>query len=71
MIVTTTATVQYACYLTDEEEQKVFDYIEEHPGMTLVEAVDELWAQGEIDLYRESTESDFSTESIDAVDVGG
>lgn len=70
MIVTTTATVQYACYLTDEEEEKVLEYAEAHPNMELTEVVDELWAAGEIDLYRESTESDFSTESIDAVDVG-
>lgn len=69
MIVTTTATVQYACYLTAEEEQKVLEYVKARPDMSLTEAVDELWQQGEINLYRESTESDFSTESIDAVDV--
>lgn len=69
MIVTTTATVQYACSLTDEEEQKILEYVEAHPDMSLTDAVDELWQQGEIDLYRESTETDFSTESIDSVDV--
>lgn len=70
MIVTTTATVQYACYLTDEEEEKVLEYAEAHPNMELTEVVDELWAAGEIDLYRESVETDFSTESIDSVDAG-
>lgn len=70
MTVTTTATVQYVCYLTDEEEEKVLEYAEAHPEKTLIEVVDELWAQGEINLYRESAESDFSTESIDSVDAG-
>ena len=70
MIVTTTATVQYVCYLSDEEEQKVLEYAKAHEDMSLIDAVDELWQQGEVDLYRESVETDFSTESIDAVDVG-
>lgn len=70
MIVTTTATVQYVCYLTDEEGQKVLEYAKAHADMSLADAVDELWAQGEVDLYRECAEADFSTESIDSVDVG-
>lgn len=70
MIVTTTATVRYVCYLTNEEDQKVLEYAEAHPDMALTEVVDELWMQGEIDLYRECAEADCSTESIDEVDVG-
>jgi hypothetical protein len=64
-------TVYYTCELSDEEEEKVinyvknnsddFDYIDEE---TIMEAVRELWANGEIELYANSTESDYSTEEI-------
>lgn len=62
--VKTTATVTYTCNLNEEDTKKVCDYANEQ-GLTLREAVAELYAEGEIDLYDNSTESDFSTESID------
>lgn len=62
--VETTATVNYACWLSEEDSQKVIDYADEN-GLELREAVAELYADGKIDLYDDSTESDFSTESID------
>ena len=67
MIITTLATVQYACYLTEEEAEKVRAKAEEF-GCDMITAVLELYAAGEIDLYRESTESDFSTDAIIDVD---
>lgn len=64
-------TVYYTCEVSDEEEEKVinyvknnsddFDYIDEE---TIMEAVRELWANGEIELYANSTESEYSTEEI-------
>jgi selenophosphate synthetase-related protein len=62
--VETTANVTYVCRLSEEDTKKVCDYANEQ-GLTLKEAVAELYADGEIDLYDNSTESDFSTESID------
>lgn len=64
--VETTATVTYVCNLSEEDTKKVCDYADEQ-GLTLREAVKELYADGKIDLYDDSTESDFSTESIDRV----
>ena len=61
-----TATVNYVCYLNEEDSKKVKRYAEKN-DLTLEEAVATLYDKCEIDLYRESTESDFSTESIDAV----
>ena len=63
MIITTEATVQYACYLTEEEAEKVRAKAEELDG-DMIKAVWELYQNGEINLYRESTECDFSTEAI-------
>jgi selenophosphate synthetase-related protein len=63
--VETTATVTYVCNLSEEDTKKVCDYANEQ-GLTLREAVAELYADGKIDLYDNSTESDFSTESIDS-----
>ena len=61
-----TAAVSYVCYLNKEDSEKVKEYAEEN-DLTLVEAVTALYYDNEINLYRESTESDFCTESIDAV----
>ena len=63
--VETTATVTYVCNLNDKDTKKVCDYANKQ-GLTLREAVADLYADGEIDLYDNSTESDFSTESIDS-----
>lgn len=59
-----TAMVQYTCELTAEDEEKVKAYAEEN-DVTLVYAVDVLYSMGEINLYKNSVESDFSTETID------
>lgn len=61
-----TATVNYVCYLNKEDSEMVREYAEEN-DLTLEEAVATLYGNNEINLYRESTESDFCTESIDAV----
>ena len=67
MIVRTTATVEYVCYLSDEDTDKVIQYADAE-GCTLKEAVANLHADGTIDLYNECSEVDFSTESIDSVE---
>lgn len=72
--VTVTATVQYWCELSDEDSEKVDKYISdctaEDPMFppTLEDAVAELYSRCEINLYRDSTESDFDTRSIDSVE---
>ena len=63
--VETTATVTYTCHLNEEDTKKVCNYANKQ-GLTLRKAVAELYDDGEIDLYDNSTESDFSTESIDS-----
>lgn len=57
------ATVTYACRLSEEDEQKVLDYIGD-TDLSTADAVMELYYAGEIDLYKNSTESDFSTNYI-------
>ena len=59
-----TAEVLYTCELTAEDEEKVKMFAKEN-DVTLAFAVAELYAIGEIDLYENSVESDFSTENID------
>lgn len=72
--VTVTATVQYWCTLSEEDSEKVDKYISdctaEDPMFppTLEEAVAELYSRCEINLYADSTESDFDTRSIDSVE---
>ena len=67
MKVTTTATVQYTCFLNEAKARKVKAYAEEN-DCTLENAVVELYYDGILDLYDDSTESDFTTESIDQVE---
>ena len=67
MKVTTTATVQYTCFLDEAKARRVKAYAEEN-NCTLEEAVTELYYDDELDLYDNSTESDFTTESIDQVE---
>ena len=67
MIVYTTATVDYICYLNDKDEKKVRDYAESE-NCSFITAVAVLYDKGEIDLYNESTEGDFNTESINGVE---
>ena len=63
LIVMTEATVQYACRLSAEDEQKVREFAEEN-DITLEEAVDALYTVCAINLYADSWESDFSTDTI-------
>jgi hypothetical protein len=59
-----TASVSYTCYLTTEGEEKVKAFAEEN-DVNLASAVGILYSSGEIDLYKNSIESDFNTETID------
>ena len=53
------ATVTYTCYLSEKDSKEVKSYAKKN-GLTLREAVEELYSQYKIDLYKQSTESDFS-----------
>lgn len=61
------ATVTYACWLNEEDEQKIRDYIGD-TDLSTADAIMELYDAGEIDLYKNSTESDFSTNYITSID---
>ena len=63
MIVMTEATVQYACRLFAEDEQKVREFAEQN-DVTLEEAVEALYSDCAINLYADSWESDFGTNEI-------
>ena len=66
LVVMVEATVTYACKLSAEEEKKIREYSEDN-YLDIEDAVRELYAEGEIDLYKNSTESDFSTNCITEV----
>lgn len=68
MAVTVEATVTYTCYLDEEETAKVEALVEEGDDLSLEDAVNELYTMGEIDLYKNSTESDFCTTEISQVE---
>lgn len=61
------ATVTYACRLSKEDEQKIRDYIGD-TDLSITDAIMELYYANEIDLYKNSTESDFSTDYVTSVD---
>ena len=63
LIVMTEATVQYACRLSAEDEQKVREFAEQN-DVTLEEAVEVLYSDCAINLYADSWESDFNTDTI-------
>ena len=65
--VETTAEVITTCYLTDENEERVRVFMEEN-DCDLEDAVKELFWNNELDIYSQSTESDFHTQSIDLVE---
>ena len=67
MVVEVEARVTYACYLSQEDEQTVRDYAEENQCDFGV-AVWNCYNQNKINLYYNSTESEFSTEGILNVD---
>lgn len=60
---TAIAEVWYACELTEEDEQKVREFMESE-GVDVDYAVRELWMRNEIEIYTNSVESDFSTKEI-------
>lgn len=70
MRVMVVASVTYCCELSGEDQQKVEQAmeLEENEDKPIEEIVMELYQSGEIDLYAESTESDFSTEEIQNVE---
>lgn len=64
-------TIYYTCELSDEDEEKVVRYIKDNPEEfdymdedTIMEAVRILWDKGEIELYENAIESDYSTEEV-------
>ena len=65
--VETTAEVITTCILTDEDEEKVKAFMEENQ-CDLEDAVKELFWNNELNIYSQSTESDFHTETIDSVE---
>ena len=67
MYVDVTATVVYSCKLYGNDVEMVKQYAEEN-DCSLEVAVFNLYTDGELDLYLDSCESDFSTESIDSVE---
>ena len=60
------ATVTYACKLSEEDEKKIREYIGD-TDLSTADAIMELYDVGKIDLYKNSTESDFSTNYITSV----
>ena len=67
--VETRATVTYTCWLNEEDSQKVLDFLETNTDYDTAEAVSKLYADGEIDLYDDSVESDFITEEITNAEI--
>lgn len=75
MKIQATAMVTYTCELSDEDIAKIKRYIdsnslycmdgEEYQEEEILNAVRELSSDCEIDLYKQSIESDFSTVDID------
>jgi hypothetical protein len=57
------ATVTYTCYLDEEDSARVKELAEEY-DLTLEEAVRWLYRSNELNLYKDSVESDFSTDEI-------
>ena len=65
-------TIYYTCELSDEYEEKVINYIKDNPEefefmteeKSILAAVDILYNDGEIELYDNTTESDYHTEEI-------
>ena len=64
--VETTAEVITTCYLTNEDEKEVRNFMEKY-NCDLEYAVNMLFWTNKLDIYTNSTESDFHTESIDLV----
>lgn len=56
-------TVTYACRLSEEDEQKIRDYIDDI-DLSIADAIMELYDAGKIKLYNNATQSDFCTNYI-------
>ena len=63
LVVMVEATVTYACKLSKEDEKKVLEYIGD-TDLSIEDAVMELYNENEIDLYKNSDESDFCTNYV-------
>lgn len=65
---TAIAEVWYSCELTEEDEQKVREFMESE-GVDVDYAVRKLWMRNEIEIYTNSVESDFYTKDFyDVID---
>lgn len=64
------AEVLYCCEISGDDQQIIEQAmeLEENEDKAIEEIVMELYQNGEIDLYAESTESDFSTQEIENVE---
>jgi hypothetical protein len=67
MKIVANAIVQYTCTLTETDAQKVRDHAEKM-GWDLEYSAFLLYNLGEIDLYKNSVESDFDTQEVVEVD---
>lgn len=63
LVTTVEATAIYTCRLSEEDEQKIRDYIGD-TDLSTADAIRELHYAGEINLYKNSTESGFYTNCI-------
>ena len=70
LAVSVEATVTYTCFLDEEDSARVKELAEEY-DLTLAEAVRWLYNSNELNLYKDSVESDFSTEEIVQVEEEG
>lgn len=61
---TAVAKVWYACTLSEKDEKCVRDYMKKN-DVELLDAVRDLYAENEIEIYQESEESDFLTLEIE------
>ena len=65
-------TICYTCVLSNEDEEKVINYIKDNPEEfefmdnkeAISSAVNILYGDSEINLYNDATESDYVTEEI-------
>lgn len=72
IVVETEALVTYTCTLSEKDSQKVIKYAKKH-NLSLEGAVEKLYwgSEDTIDLYKNSVESDFSTQDITSATLEG
>lgn len=64
--------IYYTCTFTDEEEKKIVEYIKDNPEdfkfmsnkQKILNAIEALWGKDELDLYKNTVESDYQTAEI-------